>query len=138
MADAKPVAWRVRVPMDPTKGMWAGWTTDYYASHDEIPARDLPPIGEVTPLYEHPPTTGERPVKAQSAREEAKEARPPSDEEPWVVADDQGVRITFRSEDAAWRYRNEYTDRLTNPTVTHEPATTGTPSSPSAKAGSAE
>lgn len=55
-------------------------------------------------------------------REEAKRARPPSDVEPWVVADDEGLRLTFRTEDAAWRYRNENTDWLTNPTVTYEPA----------------
>jgi hypothetical protein len=30
------------------------------------------------------------------------------------------VRVTFSTEDAAWRYRNEYTNRLENPTVTHE------------------
>lgn len=66
---------------------------------------------------------------ATTAREDAKKARPPSDAEPWIVADDEGVRVTFRSEDAAWRYRNEYTDRLTNPTVTHEPATPGVPAS---------
>jgi hypothetical protein len=59
---------------------------------------------------------------AKANREEAKAARPPSDAEPWVVADDTGMRLTFRTEDAARRYRNEYTDRLTNPTVTHEPA----------------
>jgi hypothetical protein len=60
--------------------------------------------------------------EATTEREEAKKARPPSDVEPWVVADDTGVRVTFSTEDAAWRYRNEYTNRLENPTVTHEPA----------------
>jgi hypothetical protein len=58
--------------------------------------------------------------EATTEREEAKKARPPSDAEPWVVADDTGVRVTFSTEDAAWRYRNEYTNRLENPTVTHE------------------
>jgi hypothetical protein len=58
-------------------------------------------------------------------REAAKLARPPSDEEPWVVADDTGLRVTFRSEGRAWQYRDQYTDRLVNPTVTHEPATAG-------------
>jgi hypothetical protein len=74
--------------------------------------------------------SGVPPSQAPSAREDAKKARPPSDEEPWVVADDEGVRVTFSNEDAAWRYRNEYTNRLVNPTVTHEPATSGVPGTP--------
>jgi hypothetical protein len=62
-------------------------------------------------------------AQAVRERQDALQARPPIDEEPWVVADDAGARKTFRDEDAAWRWRNEYTDRLVNPTVTYEPAT---------------
>jgi hypothetical protein len=62
---------------------------------------------------------------ARENRKEAMKARPPSDAEPWVVADDTGLRVTFRDKLAAWNYRNEYTNLLVNPTVTHEPATPG-------------
>jgi hypothetical protein len=67
------------------------------------------------------------PSLAQRERDAARKARPPSDDEPWVVADDTGVRLTFRTEDAAWRYRDENTNRLVNPTVTHELATVPQP-----------
>lgn len=62
---------------------------------------------------------------AQAVREDARRARPASDEEPWVLADDTGLRVTFRDEDAAYRWKAEHGGggRLVNPTVTFEPAT---------------
>jgi hypothetical protein len=97
------------------------------ATESAEPGRDgyILPISFARAIEAEVEASRQRPAAqaASAERREAATARPPSDDEPWVVSDDTGVRVTFRDEDAAWRYRNEYTDRLENPTVTHEPAT---------------
>jgi len=63
------------------------------------------------------------PQEAVRNRSDAKRARPPSDDEPWVLADDTGLRVTFRNDDAAHRWKAQSAHHFVNATVTYEPAT---------------